>query len=102
MESLTEEQKQQLDELNYIKKTTEQKIEYLRRLNDVAQSNKEVQDIIQSIESQKDILSEEDKIALLKAFKQEKASLVKKSAEIKKSLNMDELLEAFKDRGQKK
>ena len=97
-QSLTEEQEQQLKELNFIKKNTEEKLEYLRKLNNLAQSNKEVNDLIESIECQDGIISEQDKTALVKAFERDKASLAKKSAEIKKSLNMDQLVKAFREK----
>jgi hypothetical protein len=93
--SLTGEQKQQLDELDFIKRATQEKLESLRKLNSIVESNKEIESLIQNIECQDGIFSPEDKNSLLKAFKEEKASLLNKSNEVKKTLNMDELLKTF-------
>lgn len=95
--SLSAEQKQQLEQLNFIKKNTDEKLKYLKKLNSVVESNKEVENIIQSIDCQKDIFSDKDKSSLLKAFNEEKTTLVNKSKEIKQSLNLNELLKAYKN-----
>ena len=94
--SLSEEQIKQLEELNYVKKTTDEKLNHIRKLNDIAKSNQEIEDVIKNIECQKGIFSEEEKNSLIKAFKEEKASLINRSSEVKKSLNMDHLVESFK------
>jgi len=59
------------------------------------ESNKEIESLIQNIECQDGIFSPEDKESLLKAFKEEKVSLLNKSNEVKKTLNTDELLKTF-------
>jgi len=98
-DSLTPKQTQQLEELRLIKITTEEKMEQLRKLNNIIKSNQEVESIINHIECQKGILTEEDKNSLLMAFKEEKVMLVNKSKEIRKSLNMDDLLKSFNNKG---
>lgn len=98
IDSLGEEQRKQLEELNRVKNLTEEKAKYLRKLNNIVKSNQEIEEIIKNIECQKDIFSEEDKASLLKAFKDEKESLINKSVEIKKSINMDNLLKAFNNK----
>jgi hypothetical protein len=96
IDSLNEEQRKQLEQLNFIKKTTDEKLNYIRKLNNIVKSNQEIEDIIQSIECQKDIFSEKDKSSLINAFKKEKESLISESLEVKKSLNMNDLVESFK------
>ena len=96
--SLNDEQVKQLEELNFIKKITDEKLKHIKKLNDIIKANKEIEDMIQSIECQKGIFSEEDKSFLVKAFKEEKTNLINRSTEVKKSLNMDSLMEAFKNR----
>ena len=95
---LNDEQIKQLEELNFIKKTTDEKLRHIKKLNDIIKANQKIEDIVQSIECQKGIFSEEDKNFLIKTFKEEKTNLVDKSTEIKKSLNMDSLMETFKNK----
>lgn len=96
VDSLGEEQRKQLDELNFIKRRSEEKLEYLRKLNSVTKSNQEIEGILKSIEIQEGIFSEQDKKSLLESFNKERVDLVNKSAEIKKSLDFDSLSKAFK------
>jgi hypothetical protein len=98
MDSLTPQQMQQLEELRLVKKTTEEKMEQLKTLNNIIKSNQEVENIINNIECQKDIFTEQDKNSLLMAFKEEKAMLVSKSKEIRRNLNMDDLLKSFNNK----
>ena len=94
--SLSAEQKQQLDELKALDKITKENIEYLKKLNNISEANKEAQEILENIKSQKGILSDQEKQDLLKAFKEERNSLIAKSNDIKEKLNTQELLKAFR------
>jgi hypothetical protein len=73
-----------LEELNKMKSNVSEKLVYLKKLNNVVEANKEVDNLIQSIKTQEGIFSEEDKNLLLKAFREEKEILVNKSVDIKK------------------
>ena len=94
---LTTEQKQQMEELKALEKASREKIEYLRKLNNLSESHREAQEILENIKSQNGVLSEQEKEDLLKAFKEEKNNIIAKSNNIKQKLNMDELLKAFKN-----
>jgi len=75
-----------------------EKLDFFKKLNNISESNKEIENIIDNIETQKNIFSEEDKQALLKVFKEEKLMIINKSNEIKKSINMEELLKEFRNK----
>ena len=94
---LTEEQIKQLEELQIFKKNISEKMEDLRKFNDIIKSTEEVENMIQNIKTQEGIFSEEDKKLLLKGFKEEKEDLINKSLNIKQKLNIDELSKAFKN-----
>jgi hypothetical protein len=74
-----------------------ERMEYLRRMNDILKSNEEIDNMIQNMKTQEGIFSEEDKILLLKFFREEKDNLINNSMEINKNFNMDELLEVYKN-----
>jgi hypothetical protein len=75
-----------------------ERMEYLRRMNDILKSNEEIDNMIQNMKTQEGIFSEEDKILLLKFFREEKDNLINNSMEINKNFNMDELLEVYKNK----
>lgn len=95
---LSEEQIQQLEELKRMKKNMDVKLTLLKELKNVSEANKEVSSLLNNIEIQEGILSKEEKDLLLKAFKEERDTLISNSLEIKQKINMEKMLENFKNK----